>query len=106
MPQTSPASTVRNSLETRASAIFGWISSVTRSSFHPIAAAIIAIDSVRPTWRTVCCCTLLGELLAREAGPDLLLEGQPPDARVLDAVDGDPVHALADAGQGDRQARP
>ncbi len=44
-----------------------------------------------------------GELLAREARPDLLLERQAPDARVLDAVDGDAVHALAHAGQCDRQ---
>ena len=46
-------STVRNSLSTGAVAIFGWISSVMRSSFQPSASAIIETDSVRPTWRTL-----------------------------------------------------
>ena len=41
------------------------------------------------------------ELFAREARPDLLLKRQPADARILDAVDGDPVDALADAGERD-----
>ena len=34
-------------------ASFGWISSVIRSSVQPSASAIIAIDSVSPTWRTL-----------------------------------------------------
>ena len=43
------------------------------------------------------------ELLARQARADLLLERQPADARVLDPIDADRVHPLADAGQRDRQ---
>ena len=46
---------------------------------------------------------LLLELLAREAGADLLLERQPADARVLHAIDADRLHAFAHAGQRDRQ---
>ena len=46
---------------------------------------------------------LLLELLAGQAGADLLLERQPADARVLDAFDLDRLDALADAGQHDRQ---
>ena len=58
-----------------------------RSSFQPIASAIIEIDSASPTCRTLPSSTLRLELLARQAGADLLLERQPADARVLDAID-------------------
>ena len=74
-----------------------------RSSFQPSASAIIEIDSASPTWRTLPSSTLLLELLARQPGADLLLERQPADARVLDAVDADRLDPLADAGQRDRQ---
>ena len=47
----------------RVSAIFGWISSVTLSSFQPSASAIIAIDSASPTCRTLPSFTLRQELL-------------------------------------------
>ncbi len=46
---------------------------------------------------------LLLKLLARQTGADLLLERQATHARILDAIHADRIHALADAGQRDRQ---
>jgi len=43
------------------------------------------------------------ELLAGQARADFLLERQPADARILDAIDADGVHTLADARERDRQ---
>ncbi len=79
------------------------MSSVIRSSVQPIASAIIAIDSVSPTCRTLPSSTFFWNCSVRQAGADLLLERQPADARVLDAVHGDAIDALADGGQRDRQ---
>ena len=68
-----------------------------------MASAIIVIDSARPTWRTVPASTRAWNSSRRQAGADLLLERQPPDPGVLDAVDVHRLHRLADAGQHDRQ---
>ena len=74
-----------------------------RSSVQPSASAIIAIDSVKPDMPHAAVVHLLLELLGRQAGADLLLERQPPNPRVLNAVDDDAIDALADGGQHDRQ---
>ena len=61
------------------------------------------MDSVKPHVPHAAVVHLLLKLLAREPGADLLLKRQPPDARVLDPVDPNRIHSLADAGQRDRQ---
>ena len=90
----------------RTDASFGSTSSVMRSSVHPSASAIIAIDSVKPTCRTRAFGHLFLELLGRQAGADFLLERQTADPRVLNAVHDDTIDASAHRREGDRQARP
>ena len=86
-----------------ASAIFGWISSVIRSSFHPIASAIIEIDSASPTCRTLPSSTFVWNCSGVSPAPIFCWNGSRRIRASWIAVDVDRVDALADAGQRDRQ---
>ena len=90
-------------LSTGASAIFGWISSVIRSSFQPSASAIIATDSVSPTWRTVRAFTFSANSAGVRPEPIFCWKGRRRMRASWTRSTLHRVHPLADGGEGDGQ---